>query len=742
MPWPIDYHGGQKDDQTRSVDKVVIEPSIREGLFLVSSLYGPLASAPIRRYPPVNLSPPFITGSPKIPSTLTCQTGQWDASPYPFFYFQWMKNGVDLPGQTNQTLQTDSSMDNSDITCEVRAATYLAEAYAFTAPIHVTIIEPIEVRDYAFGVVTGIQLSQNIITHMTSTTFLTGMGALNAMTITRGISYFLSGMGAITRMDMEQMNLSAISGIGSKTKQQIIDWDFYAVSKVEGLPLVSGEAQFIPLKNNNAECGLLGWNVFGICTYSDLEQEGSFSWYGGNNADAAHLNVPYSYIWQDVDLYPIWFADIDSGQTYLNVSWYQRTEADKDQGNVRVEFLNQLGNVISDHNGPGLSEVPYIAFWMPRTFNTLIPSGTRKIRFYAEFNLIGGTNNDSRIDYILPTITKGTPQTGVNVGPSFKQFRLNFTRLNSGGYVSLSEIEMRTTVGGGDACADGIVISGSQTIDGNAVNAFDNMRNGSYWAAELNAVEQGKAWIGYKFDQTKRIKELEITARNGFPSLFVGRDFTFEGSMDGFHWFPIQTFYEIPSFASEERKTFAIREGNFDWWGMTALSAYSNPTNTTGTSASGNTIRQRGMVFQAKARLAISDLMTCINANSSEVTIGISKVIYESGYPLTVGPLQTYTFPANFTTSYWHTVTLDSPFYVEPGEFFVIYGSCQDAVSAKGTRMWDVYANTGASYPLIKGSLVMYQHEWAGYEPVLKTNMRTTSKQTYYYAVDFKGSIF
>ena len=742
MPWPIDYHGGQKDDQTRSVDKVVIEPSIREGLFLLPSLYGPKASAPIRRYPPVNLSPPFITGSPKIPSVLTCQTGQWDGSPYPFFHFQWMKNGLDLPGQTNQTLQTDSSMDNSDITCEVRAATYIAEAYAFTAPMHVSIIEPIEVKAFEFFSICGLQLPDSIITHMTSTTFLTGMGALNAMSVMRGVSYFLSGLSATTRFDVEQMNFSVITGLGGKTRQSIIDWDFYAVSKVSGLPLKNGEEQFIPLKNNNAECGLLGWESFGATSYSSQKIEGTFSWFGGLNVDAFNSNIPYSYIWQDVDLYPVWFADIDAGTTRLNINWYQKTNQDKDQANVRVEFLNQSGNLISANNGPGLSEIPYENFWMPRNLNAAIPAGTRKIRFYAEFNLMGGTNSDAYIDYITPTIMKGSKDSGQTVGPAFNKYRLNFTRLGSGGYISLSEIELRDTVGGGDICAGGSTITGSELAGELALNAFDNMRNDSHWSTDINAVEQGKAWIGYNLTETKQIKEIEITARNGSASLFVGKDFTLEGSNDGSHWFPVQSFYEIPTFASEERRTFQVRDGVFDWWGMSALAAYSNITNTTGTSEAGSSSRQRGMVFQAKARLAISELMTCINADSSQVTLGISKLIYESGYPLTIGDLKTYPVTAPYVTSKWYSVVLDQPFYVEPGEFFVIYGSCQDAVTAKGVRYWDAFPNTNATYSTKKGSLVLYQHEWYGSESVLTKSMRTTSKNVYYYAVDFKGSIF
>ena len=214
MPWPIDYQGGQDDDQTRAIDVVHIEPSIREGLFLVSSLYGRDASAPIRRYPPVNMTPPYLTGDPQIPSILTCNTGQWDASPAAVFAFQWMANGEDIPGANSQTWLSTEEYDNTVITCEVRAYTYLGEDYELTSnSIAISLIEPEEVHDLDMHAVSGLNLTGKLIERSPRNLVVTGVGALNRTDVVRSVSYFTTGVGALKRDDVNAMYLPAISGL-------------------------------------------------------------------------------------------------------------------------------------------------------------------------------------------------------------------------------------------------------------------------------------------------------------------------------------------------------------------------------------------------------------------------------------------------------------------------------------------------------------------------------------------------
>lgn len=53
--------------------------------------------------PPVNLSAPNISGTFEQFQTLTCNVGSWGGSPTIVYTFQWMREGVDLPGETAQT---------------------------------------------------------------------------------------------------------------------------------------------------------------------------------------------------------------------------------------------------------------------------------------------------------------------------------------------------------------------------------------------------------------------------------------------------------------------------------------------------------------------------------------------------------------------------------------------------------------------------------------------------------------
>ena len=157
MPWPLLYNGGQDDDRTRSIDNVHIEPSIREGVHLVPSLYGKDASRPLYRFTVTNIVPPFITGDSKIPNVLTCNLGQWAGSPTPLFDFQWMSNGADIPGAKSQTWLSDIAYDNTVITCEVRGYNFLGEVYALTSnSIAISIIEPIEIGRMDFFTMSGL----------------------------------------------------------------------------------------------------------------------------------------------------------------------------------------------------------------------------------------------------------------------------------------------------------------------------------------------------------------------------------------------------------------------------------------------------------------------------------------------------------------------------------------------------------------------------------------------------------
>lgn len=739
MPWPIDYTGGQDEDLTRAIDVVHIEPSIREGLFLVPSLYGPGASFPIRRYPPTNLTPPYLTGDPQIPNILTCNVGKWASSPAANFAFQWMRDGVDLAGETNQTLQTTTEMDNTDITCEVRAFTYLGETYELSSnSIHASLIEPQEIHDLDFHFITGLSLQSRLSMQTSRLAVVTGMGAENAQTVVRGVLYFMTGRAADTRNDVNAEYIDVITGLHSAKRNDIMAMDACVISDATGLPLVEHEPQTMPLKNNNAELGMLGWEVFGAATYnSDIRAEGVNSWWGGQNVDAAQANIPYSYMWQDVQVFDVWVDDVDLGDCHVLLSWYQYSYAGKDQGNVRVEFLNESKTVIGSNNGPGLFATPYGGFFILRSFEALIPVNTRYVRVYAEFNLVEGKNNDSNIDYILCQIRKGTKKEGRDFGPNFSKWRLNFTQYNTGNYVTLSELEFRNISGGVDLATGGTVLVGSEGNGGLAAYAFDDLRNGNYWASSSEGVENGHAWIGYDMGIDCFPQELSITARNGSYSLFMGRDFILQGSEDGKNWIDVQMYEELAAFSSEEQRQFEVLRGTIPWWGRTAFPA---TTNTVGVGVANKVDYIRGNVFRARARFNLEEVQGCVPAGTN-LTLGAAKVEYTFANGLMRNPQQVNVGVASVNG--WMSAVLLEPIELEVGDYFLVFGVTNLNYQG-GLRYWyDVQNNYSTGlYPVKDYSLVQWQHGWISTQTSAYDFGKNNVKDTLFYAVDFQGTIF
>jgi hypothetical protein len=71
--------------------------------------------------PPVETSPPVITGSAKAGGKLTCSTGTWTNDPTMFTY-QWYLDGTPIPGATSKTYTVQSGDEQLTLTCAVGAA--------------------------------------------------------------------------------------------------------------------------------------------------------------------------------------------------------------------------------------------------------------------------------------------------------------------------------------------------------------------------------------------------------------------------------------------------------------------------------------------------------------------------------------------------------------------------------------------------------------------------------------------
>jgi hypothetical protein len=84
---------------------------------------------------PVNTSLPSLPASAKVRDLLTCDPGTWTGSPT--FTYEWLRDGVPIPGATTATYRLRSADAGSSIVCRVTATTAGGSATAVTGPVAV-----------------------------------------------------------------------------------------------------------------------------------------------------------------------------------------------------------------------------------------------------------------------------------------------------------------------------------------------------------------------------------------------------------------------------------------------------------------------------------------------------------------------------------------------------------------------------------------------------------------------------
>lgn len=765
MPWPLLYNGGQDDDQTRSIDNVHIEPSIREGVHLVPSLYGKDASRPLYRFTVTNLVPPFITGDPKIPNVLTCNLGQWAGSPIPLFDFQWMSNGADIPGANSQTWLSDLAYDNTVITCEVRGYNLMGEAYALTSnSVPISIIEPINIGDMDFFSVGGLSQEQLITLQNERTMITTGLAAENRQDINRAVAYLTTGLAADQRSDINTQNLYFVQGLERGNTTEVLDSSgLLVVNYPIRDPLVDGVPVFLPLKNHNAEMGMAGWEIFGASTfYGGIRQDGYNSWWGGANVDAGQQNIPYSYMWQDIVIPDAYHVDVDANDTTLELTYYQRSYAGSDQANVKLEFYDREFDGTStpiqtgSNSGIGLWASPSgIFFRLERDYP--IPPNTRVIRIIPEFNLQAGTNNDAFIDNIQPYIRKGDRVNNRDFGPNFEQWRMRFTEARTWSGGGLSELEFRDISGGADLSTGGSPIFGSAGLGvANADYAFDDIRNNGYWAGGTNSITEGTSWIGYNMGTPVFPQEIDITARLGSDSLQVPKQAYLEGSDDGIRWTKVRRFteYDLPAFSSGQQRQLINTNGVQPFF--KDHPNYVAPNFTRNIYSTDN-YRGKGMIYQAYARFNLTDVAAHVQDQIFDLKFGVFRMNGQKGSGWTWGMVEEVLYISpNLTTSGtsgWFEHTLPQPIEFEVDDYFMIIALDDDAntnpVEANEGRIHFIsnWSNPDMVYPYQRHAREI--DNWASNRLSSEYTIGTTnnggsavSSNYYRWAVDFRCQIF
>lgn len=779
MPFPPGFTGErstQDNDLTRSVDVVHIEPSIREGTVLLPSLYGKEASQPIYRYPPFNVDAPFITGVPILPATLTCEVGKWDGSPSPDFDYQWMADGVDIPGYNSYRHDFGTEFDGQTITCEVRGYSVSGEGYALSTGVYVTIIEPQEALDLYWGAISGIQ-AQSYQSMLNERTIITsGMSALNRQDVNRSVGYLMTGRAAEKRSDVNTMHFFALNGQGTPTRNRTQGNDVAVIWYRGADPLVEGVNQAIEVKNYNAELGIEGWTQFsdtypitiwvGSNSTASPRYDGNYAFGGGNDRDAAQANVPYNFQYQDLEMFDMWFSDIDAAVCTFGLNWFQFcNDSGGDQANMKVEFLNGSDQIIGSDPGPGMWATP-VGHWFYRDHEIPIPPLTRKIRIYCEFALQSGENLDAHIDRIRAFIRKGDAVTSRDYGPNFERWRIRFTYANTWSGCALQELEFQDDViNGTDLATGGTIIFGSEGNGGLAQYAFDDIRNnGGYWAGELDGVARDTAWLGYQWPTAIKPRNIDITARLGSNSLQMGRVFFLEGSNDGVNWIKVQDYQEpdVGTFTGGQQKQFEILTGNFDFLSNSmanSAAAYNWYSN-----FSGDDMPVKGNIWKAKARLNIDEVR--FRRRSSEdfqYRVYIFQVTRAHADGMA---FRMWYSSADLNTGVggdWITHVLPQQIWVEVGTEFAIVISDFDLANnpnqspGSNNSRPDIEGRVGyfynhssndansAGWDPFNNPYVQHTGPWEDFNTTIVEGTEANNvsyQETTVYGVDFKGSVF
>ncbi|HEY7829075.1 MAG TPA: carboxypeptidase regulatory-like domain-containing protein [Solirubrobacteraceae bacterium] len=71
--------------------------------------------------PPVNVTPPAISGAPAVGATLACANGLWTGTPPPSFTYRWLRDGTPIPGATESSYKIQGADEGHTLSCEVTA---------------------------------------------------------------------------------------------------------------------------------------------------------------------------------------------------------------------------------------------------------------------------------------------------------------------------------------------------------------------------------------------------------------------------------------------------------------------------------------------------------------------------------------------------------------------------------------------------------------------------------------------
>ena len=682
---------------------VKIEPSIQEGTLLTASTRGE-TSTPLVPSPPVNITPPLVIGGPYIPGTVHCDPGRWSGFPYPTFSYRWFASTSD--GQVTEyllryrqaELPLDLILQGYQVLCRVDAVNkYGSVTHLRTTNLVVPTLTPdLSITEIENLLLTGLSTDDYNTVYEAPVISVQGVAGagLNAF---ESATTLVTGIGTEDFVTLRESDIYPIVGLPQPKWSSLLSQDTLGVSYEKPQPLQNNVQTRLPIKNANAEFGLLGWTKVGDVGFISPGFEGQFAFHGGFNVHPMGSNTPYTYIYQDVPMDAVWNAGIDTGNAFLNISWrqYITNHVGSDQANIRVEFRNSTGTVIGSNAGPGLWSSP-VDQWFERETNSIsVPKLTRSIRVYYEFQWDTAhmdEDSSARIDNVNAFMHLGALHTARSAGgPDYTRWRIFWTEAGTYSGVSLREIEFRVAPSGLDLTEDGTAFAGSTSgvPRVSAAAPFDGILDDKYWAGALNAVPHGLATIGYEKDEKWRPQEVAIQAHVAPWHWQMGREFVIQASNDGVVWDNVEGFNgwrlrlnnsnvhrletDPPWFPSENR-AFPIHVGEMPYIFDKNVGNFAHVTE-----QGGGTYTASGIVFHSLCRFDMTHIRFLTQNRAFTYKWQLARVFGDNSEPEyfgNVGQLEASgeeTVTIDGTDKYvWREVALPAPFKANVNDSFLI----------------------------------------------------------------------
>ena len=174
----------QQSTSVFSVEKRVIEPSLREGELFYTSNYEAKSSFPYAREDLVNTSAPVLTGDFKIPAILSVTEGVYSGNPMAHTYlYSWWRDDLQISGEIGNTYTTVASDDGKSITVQVTAISSSNVVVTPSNGIGAVLYQPIEVLEAEIYALTGLAIPNSLSVMEWTPYIITGLPVENSLMV-------------------------------------------------------------------------------------------------------------------------------------------------------------------------------------------------------------------------------------------------------------------------------------------------------------------------------------------------------------------------------------------------------------------------------------------------------------------------------------------------------------------------------------------------------------------------------